>query len=121
MGNLGLVEENVTKDLRNLFRLKKETQAIKDRILRDIINLFKYEEEEKNYCKPVTVRTFLSNTYIEYESSGNKNKILSVEEYLNKIKPYLKDIINNLKSSHTCKIQPIIAIMINNEANEVIK
>ena len=27
------------KDIRNLFRLKKETKAIKDRILRDIKNL----------------------------------------------------------------------------------
>ena len=28
-------------------------------------------------------------------------KTLSVEEYLNKIRPYLKDIINNLKISDT--------------------
>ena len=27
------------------------------------------------------------------------NKTLSVEEYLNKIRPYLKDIINDLKKS----------------------
>ena len=30
--------------------------------------------------------------------------MLSVEEYLNKIRPYLKDIINNLKKSDTRKI-----------------
>ena len=34
---------------------------------------------------------------------------LSVEEYLDKISPYLKDIINNLKKSNTCKIQLTIA------------
>ena len=34
---------------------------------------------------------------------------LSVEEYLNKIRPYLKDIINNLKKSDTWKIQLTIA------------
>ena len=28
------------KDIRNLFRLEKETKAIKDRILRDIKNIF---------------------------------------------------------------------------------
>ena len=33
------------KDIKNLFRLEKETKAIKDRILRDIKNLFKHEEE----------------------------------------------------------------------------
>ena len=36
------------KDIRNLFRLEKETKAIKDRIPRDIKNLFEHEEEE-NY------------------------------------------------------------------------
>ena len=35
----------------------------------------------------------------------DKNKILTVEEYLNKIRPYLKGIINNLKKSDTWKIQ----------------
>ena len=46
----------------------------------------------------------------EYERNGNRNKILSVGEYLNKIRPYLKDIINNLKKITTWKIQLTIAI-----------
>ena len=33
------------------------------------------------------------------------NKTLSVEEYLNKVRPYLKSIINNLKKSDTWRIQ----------------
>ena len=33
---LGLTEENIRKDIRKLFRLEKQTKAIKDRILRDI-------------------------------------------------------------------------------------
>ena len=41
---------------------------------------------------------FWSNNYIEYESNGDGNKTLSVEEYLNEIRPCLKDIINNLKN-----------------------
>ena len=32
-----------------------------------------------------------------------ERKKLSVEEYLNKVNPYLKDIINNLKKSETWK------------------
>ena len=160
MESLSFEEENIIKDIRNLFRLKKEkrypaikgikktfrqekeTKAIKDRILKDIKNLFEHEKEE-NYYKPVRVSNFWSNNYIEYKSNGDKNKTLSVEEYLNKIRPYLKDI-NNLKKSETCKIQLTIAInfisskdndeervmhsksdnieiMINDEADEVIK
>ena len=38
---------------------------------------------------------------MEYESNGDRNKTLSVEEYFNKINPYLKDIINNLKTNVT--------------------
>ena len=87
---------------------------------------------------------FWSNNYIEYESSDDRNKTLSVEEYLNKIRPCLKDIIKNLKKSDTWNIQLTIAfnfiysidnnkehvidsksskikIMINDEADDVIE
>ena len=109
MESLSLEEENIIKDIRNLIRQQKETKTIKDKILRGIKNLFEHEKEEKNYYKPVRVSNFWSNNYIEYESNGDRNKALSVEEYLNKIRPYLKDIINNLKKSDMQKIQLTIA------------
>ena len=86
----------------DLFRLKKEYKAIEDRAIRDIRNLFIHEEE--NYYKTVRVGNFWSINYIEYESNGNRNKILSAEEYLNKIRSYLKDIINNIKRYDAWKI-----------------
>ena len=58
-------------------------------------------KEEQNYLKSVRVNNFWSNNYIEYESNGDRNKTLSAEEYLDKIRPYLKDIINKLKRSDT--------------------
>ena len=88
---------------KKIFRLEKEIKAIKDKIIRDTQNLFEHEEEE-NYYKPVRVSNFWSSNYIEYKSTSNRNKTLSVKEYLNKIMPYLKDI-NNLKNSDTWKIQ----------------
>ena len=105
-------EQNDTaiKGLRNLFRLKKEIKGIKDIAIRDIKNLSGYEKEEQSYYKPVRVSNFWSNNYIEYRSSNGKNRILSVEEYLNKIRPYLKGIMNNLKKSDTCEIQLTISI-----------
>ena len=94
------------KDIRNFFRLEKETKAIKDGIRRDIKNLFEYEEEKEIYYKTVRISNFWSNNYIQYESNGDRNKTLSVEEYLNNISQYLKDIIINiLKKSDTKKIQ----------------
>ena len=78
-------------------------------MLRDIKNLFDYEkEEEENYHKPIRVSNFGSNNNFEYESNGDRNKTLSAEEYLNKSRPYLKDI-TNLKKSDTWKIQLITA------------
>ena len=71
-------------------------------------NLSEHEKEE-NYYKLVRVRNFWSNNYIEYESNSHRNKTLSVKEYLNKIRPYLKDKINNLEKSDTWKIQLTIA------------
>ena len=97
-------------DIMNLFRLKKKTKKTKKldiRILRDIRNLF---EHKKNYYKPVSVGNFWSNNQIDYESKGDRNKTLLVKEYLNKIRLYLKDIINNLKKYDTWEIQLTIAI-----------
>ena len=51
---------------------KKENEAIKDRIIRDIRNLFQHEEK-KNYYKPVRVAIFWSSNYIEYENNGDRN------------------------------------------------
>ena len=53
---------------------------------------------------------FQNNNCIEYERSGDENKTLSVKEYLDEIKLYLKDIINNLQKSVTWKIQSTAAI-----------
>ena len=91
--------------------LEKETKTIKDRIFRDIRNLFGHKE--KDYYKPVRVCNFSSNNYIEYKSKGDR-KTLSVEEYLDKTRPYLEDIINNLQKSHTWKIQLTITMFLLN-------
>ena len=97
------------KDVRNIFRLKKQIKGIKDIVLSNIKNLFEYEKEV-NYYKPVWVSNFWSNNYIEYKNNGDRNKILSTEEYLDKITPYLKDIINDPKQTDTWKIQLTIII-----------
>ena len=67
------------------------------------------KKKKKNYYKPLRVN-FWSNIYIQYKSNSDKNRILSVEEYLDKIKPYLKDIINDLRKSDARKIQLTIII-----------
>ena len=70
-------------------------KSIKDRIIRDIRNLF--ENEGEYYYKPVGVGNFWSNNYIEYESIADR-KTLSIETI---IKRYNK----LTQKSDTCKIQ----------------
>ena len=67
-------------------------------------------KEEENGYKPVRAINFWSNNHIEYKINSDKNKALSVEEYLNKIRPYLKDVINDLKKSDTLKIQLTVKV-----------
>ena len=75
------------KDIRNLFRLKKEREAIKDKIVRDIRNLLEHEEED--YYKPVRVinfwRTVIINMkvmVIEIKHYQLKNILIKLDHYL---------------------------------------
>lgn len=63
--------------------------------------LQEYIESEKDYYKPVSVRNFWNNNFIKYESSGDKDKTLSIKTYFDETKPYLKDIRNSLQKSET--------------------
>ena len=92
-------EDNIITDVRKLI-LEKET--IKERIIRDIKILL---EQEEDYYKSIRVDNFCGNNYTEFDSNGDRNKTLSIKEYLDKFKPYLQDTINNLKNSDTWKIQ----------------
>ena len=53
--------------------------------------------------KPTLVKSGYNNNYIEYRSEGDK--LLTVEEYLALIEPYLRELINDYKSKGEWKIQ----------------
>ena len=88
-------------------KLKKKNTKIKDKlktikITGDIRTLFEHEVED--YYKPKRVSNFWNNNYIEHESNV-KNNNLSLDEYLNKIKPYLNDILIDLQDYDAWQIQ----------------
>ena len=56
-----------------------------------------FHDKEEDYFKLGRAGIFLSNNYIEYESSSDRNKTLSVEQRVNKIRPCLKDIKYGIK------------------------
>ena len=45
-------------------------------------------KKKKKHYKPVRESNFWSNNFIEYESNGDQNKTLSVEDIINNLKKY---------------------------------
>ena len=92
---------NAIKDIRNLLDQKNKLKQLKIEnleILKIFLNNFQFQLIFKFFGL-----NFQGNNYIEYESNIDRNKTLLVEEYSSKIRPYLKNIINNLKKSDTWK------------------
>ena len=58
-----------------------------------------YEKDKENYFKPASVNNFWSNNYIEI--TAVEKKTLSIKEYLDKFRPYIRDITNDLKQCDT--------------------
>ena len=93
---------------------KKEKYRYQDRDdldyhgIRYIENLFDADNND-DYYKPILVKSSFNESYKYYESRGDKDKKLSIEQYLDVIKPYLSDLINDHKaietSSNEWKIQ----------------
>ena len=59
----------------------------------------------EDYYKPIITTGSFNNNYIQYESRGDKDKILTVNEYIDTIRSYLEDIINDHKIQSEWKIQ----------------
>ena len=93
---------------RNQRKKELNERLIKDGIIRDIRTLF--EQHKEDYYKPKRVSYFWNNNYIEYEGNGDKNRNLSLDEYLKKVEPYLRNIITDLQNSDTQAIQLTITI-----------
>ena len=93
-------DEYLRKLVRNLNN--KEKYGLYDRDdfdyygIRDIENLFD-EVSEEDYYKPILVKSSFKGNYKYYESRGDKEKRLSVKQYLNKITSHLYDLINDHK------------------------
>ena len=91
-------DEYLRKLVRNLNNKEKYSPYDRDDFdyygIRDIENLFDKVSEE-DYYKPILVKSSFKGNYKYYESRGDKEKRLSVKQYLNKITPYLYDLIND--------------------------
>ena len=93
------IKKYLAKVEKNLDRLKKycDYDDHNYRGIRDIENWFD-EIDDDDYYKPIKINGVFNDNHIEYESRGDKkdkDKNLSVKEYLDKITPYLYEMIDN--------------------------
>ena len=66
---------------------------------------------ELNYYRPTEVKSAFDGSYVLYESKGDKDARLLIDEHFNIIRPYLKNMIDNHKSKGEWKIQLSIRII----------
>ena len=78
-----------------------------DKGIKDIKDLFKLSID-KDYYKPVLVKSGYNKNYVQYESKVDK--ILAPKEYLTPIEKYLRELINQYKNEVEWKIQLIAEI-----------
>ena len=60
-----------------------------------------FDNIDDDYYKPILVKGSFNESYKYYESRCDKDKKLSIEQYLHVIKPYLSDLINENKAVET--------------------
>ena len=63
---------------------------------------------DKDYYKPKLSKSGYNKNYVQYESKGDK--ILALKEYLNLIKKYLKELIEEYKLKGEWKVQLTIEV-----------
>ena len=80
------IEKNLTELEGNLSKTKKyyDYNDIEYKEIRDVKDLFDLSIDE-DYCKPIITNGAFNNNYIQYESKGDKGKILTPNEYLDMI------------------------------------
>ena len=94
-------------DERYLKDLKKDLdklQKYQHNITYGIDYLFN-ELDEVDYYEPKEVKSAFDGSYILYESKTDEDARLSIDEYFDIIRPYLKDMIDSHKARNEWKIQ----------------
>ena len=100
-----MIERNLIELEENLLKPKKyyDYDDTEYKGIRDVKDLFDLSIDE-DYYKPIITNNAFNYNYIQYESKGNKVKILTINEYVDKIRPYLSYIINDHKTQGEWKI-----------------
>ena len=113
-------EKKKLKNIVKYFKKLKEDLNKTKTILLMIQNIYLMKSLKKTITNKQKLKSTFNGNYIEYESRGD-NDNLSLEEYLNTIRPCLRDMIDNYKAHSEWKIRLIMRIIFVSsiDANEV--
>ena len=70
-----------------------------------------FNEANEDYYEPKEIKSAFNGSYVLYESKGDKYAKLALWEYFNKIRSYLRDMIDNHKAKGEWKIQLVMRII----------
>ena len=97
------IDKNLTELKESFFKLNKYSDDLEYEGIRDIKDLL--DKVDEDYYKPIRANnSAFNNNYIEYENKGDKFKNLTPEEYLDMIRPYLCNTINDYKAVMNLRI-----------------
>ena len=99
--------KNIGKYLKKLNNNLKKLNKYQDNTTHGLDYLF----NEEDYYKQTEVKSAFDGSYVLYESRGDKDGKLALYEYFDKIKPHLKDMIDDYKSKGESKIQMAMRII----------
>ena len=101
--NIGRYLKKLNNDLTKLHKYQDNVKYGRDYLFNEV--------NEKDYYEPKEIKSTFDGSYILYESRGDKDAKLALWEYFDKIKPCLKDMIDDYKSKGEWKIQITMRIV----------
>ena len=97
--------KNIGRYLKSFKKYLEKLQNYQANIKYGLDYLFNEEDQ------PTEVKSAFDGNYVLYESKGDKDGKLALYKYFDKIKPHLKDMIDDYKSKGEWKIQIIMRII----------
>ena len=68
------------------------------------------KKSKKDVYKPIKISGAFSDNYVGYKSDSKKDKSISIASYLNKIREYLRKMIDDKRRTGEWKIQLVLKI-----------
>ena len=103
-GSLINKQKNIGRYLKKLNNDLKKKKKYQDNVTYGLDYLFN-EVNEEDYYEPEEIKRAFDGSYVLYESRVDKDAKLALYKHFDKIKPYLKDMIDDYKSKGEWKIQ----------------